>query len=283
MKWIDICRTGTWKAKSGKNVTFSEADLDAIVTAYNPDEREAPLVFGHPAEDDPAYGWVTTLRRSGQVLQAAFRQVPEAVKTLVNAGHYKKISLALMPDKKTLRHVGLLGATQPAVSGLTSAKFAGGDAGEIIEFSGPDNDAGRKGKTEMDVEELKKQLKEEQAARAIAEQAAQAAKTEAEQSAAELAAVRDRQTAAEIDARLGKLVSENRILPGDKPAVRAVALALEKSGEEIELSAGAGKKTMTDHLFGFLSALPDRGMLAEFSAPETDENTIDTADINTYC
>jgi hypothetical protein len=96
--WIDLCRTGTWTAKDGRVVTLTAGDLDAIVSGYNPADREAPLVFGHPGDDAPAYGWVESLRRSGELLQGKITQVAEGVKELVAEGRYKKVSIALFPD-----------------------------------------------------------------------------------------------------------------------------------------------------------------------------------------
>lgn len=72
-------RSATWTASSGAGVTLTEADFDAIVAGYNPADREAPLVFGHPA-----FGWATRFQRVADVLQAKFKQVPQAVKDLVH-------------------------------------------------------------------------------------------------------------------------------------------------------------------------------------------------------
>ncbi|MFH2064978.1 MAG: hypothetical protein ABIK15_07265 [Pseudomonadota bacterium] len=263
MEWIEICKAGTWTAKNGKPVTLTTADLDAIASSYNPTDREAPLVFGHPSDEDPAFGWVEKLKRTGDILLAAFKQVPDVVKSLVKDGHYKKVSIALMPDKKTLKHVGLLGAVQPAVPGLASVKFGDGADELVVEFSNPDAvDPAKKEGEDMDkVKELEQQLADEKAKREAAENQAKAAETE-------LSAAKSKQQASELETRIDKLVAENKILPADKAAVKTVALALGKDEGEIELSAGSGKKKTVEHLFDFLSALPDRGLLTEFSSPD---------------
>ncbi len=126
--WIEVAKTGTFTGSNGTIVTLAPEDLDAIVQNYNPAVQEAPLVFGHPQTDHPAYGWVTQLQRIGNTLLAKFKQVPEAVKELVRAGHFKKISLGLMPDKRTIRHVGLLGAVQPAIPGMKNVEFSSGES-----------------------------------------------------------------------------------------------------------------------------------------------------------
>ncbi|MDY6989228.1 MAG: hypothetical protein SWQ30_14350 [Thermodesulfobacteriota bacterium] len=120
--WIEVFKTGTHTASNGKTMTVSEADLDRIANQYNPKHHEAPVVIGHPKEADPAYGWVERLKRSGSTLLAKLKDlVPEFVE-LVKKGLYKKRSISLFPDL-TLKHVGFLGATPPAVKGLADVRF----------------------------------------------------------------------------------------------------------------------------------------------------------------
>ena len=114
-KWIEIARTGTFTDSAGRPQTFTEQDLDAIARTYDPDRRDAPLVFGHPQTDAaPAFGWVEKLKHEGAKLFATFAHVPGEVKKLVAKKHYRHVSMSLMPDRVSLRHVALLGAAQPA-------------------------------------------------------------------------------------------------------------------------------------------------------------------------
>ena len=62
---LAIARTGSFTDSQGRPQSFSEADLDAIAASYDPAKLEAPLVFGHPAVSDPAFGWVKSIRREG--------------------------------------------------------------------------------------------------------------------------------------------------------------------------------------------------------------------------
>jgi len=126
--WIDVAKTGTFTANNGEIVTLNIDDLDAIAQNYNPAVREAPLVFGHPTTNSPAFGWALQFRRIGNTLQAKFKQVTDTVKDVIRKGHYKKISLALMPDRKTVRHIGLLGAAQPAIPGMRDVEFSSGES-----------------------------------------------------------------------------------------------------------------------------------------------------------
>lgn len=133
--WFEIFRTGTHTDNAGTTTTWTEADLDEIVSKYNTDNYEAPIVIGHPATDAPAYGWIEKLERAGDILLAKAKQlVPEFV-DLVRKGMYKKVSIAITPDYE-LRHVGFLGAAAPAVSGLIPAQFAAGDKEVILFESG---------------------------------------------------------------------------------------------------------------------------------------------------
>lgn len=285
-QWVDICRVGNWIDKHGRTVTLTTNDFDKIVASYNPKEREAPLVFGHPVENGPAFGWVSSLRRAGEFLQAKFRQVSDVVCKLVDEHHYKKVSCALGPDGKTLYHVGLLGAVQPAVVGLRDVKFTAGDEDLVIELStearltetkteARSTDKKEEGMTleeaQRQLEEEKRKRLEEETKRKEAETKLSAAQTEAVTTKTELATMRTKNRETELTNRLNKLVEDSRLLPKDVPAIRAVALALPESGAEIELSAGAGKKAVIDHLFDFLSGLAKHELLSEFSA--TNGNT----------
>jgi len=125
---------------SGARLTFSEADLNATATAYDPARHEAPIVVGHPASDGPAYGWVKGLTFSDAGLKADPDQIDPAFAEMVAAGRFKKVSASFyepdspanpVPGVYYLRHVGFLGATPPAVKGLKAVGFSEDDAGVV--------------------------------------------------------------------------------------------------------------------------------------------------------
>ncbi|MCX8009877.1 MAG: GPO family capsid scaffolding protein, partial [Ignavibacteria bacterium] len=121
-KWFAIFRTGKHTDSAGNEREWNESDLDKIVEGYNPTKHEAPIVIGHPKTNSPAYGWIEKLKRVGDTLYASAKQlVPEFVE-MVKKGLFKKRSISLYPDG-TLRHVGFLGATPPAVKGLPDVEF----------------------------------------------------------------------------------------------------------------------------------------------------------------
>ena len=109
--------------------------FDSVVANYKPEQHEAPLVFGHPKTNDPAYGWVSAVRRFGDFLQTQFKQVPKAVEKFDRLPvRYKKISASFFRGNQ-LRHVGLLGATPPAIDGLGDIQLGAGDQYTTVEFA----------------------------------------------------------------------------------------------------------------------------------------------------
>lgn len=151
---MQIFRAGTHTDSRGRTLTFSAADIKATAAAYAPDVHEAPLVVGHPAMDDPAYGWVESLAATGDgVLEARPTQVDPAFAEMVAEGRFKRVSASFYaPDAATnpapgvwyLRHVGFLGAHPPAVKGLRPVQFSAGATADglvTIEFSTPAEDA----------------------------------------------------------------------------------------------------------------------------------------------
>lgn len=131
-QWIELFRAGNY----GEQGSFSEADLDRIVSNYKPSAHEAPAVIGHPKEDAPAYGWVESLKRSGNLLLGKLNKVDPAFAEMVEAGRFKKRSASFYktPDGYSLRHVGFLGAQPPVVKGLADCKFADAGGHEVVEF-----------------------------------------------------------------------------------------------------------------------------------------------------
>src|SRR4030067_623413 len=121
MNWIPIFKTGTHTDSNGNTKTWTEGDLDKIAS-YNPTEHEAPVVIGHPKDNSPAWGWVEAVKKEGSVLYATFKDLIPEFKDMVKKQMFKKRSISLYPDG-TLRHVGFLGATPPAVKGLADVEF----------------------------------------------------------------------------------------------------------------------------------------------------------------
>jgi hypothetical protein len=141
-KPISILKPGSFRSMSGQDVSFTAADLEQAAAAYDPALHEAPIVVGHPKTDDPAYGWIKSLKVVEGELVAEPHQVDEQFADLVGAGRFKKVSPALYrpdapgnpkPGHWYLRHVGFLGAQPPAVKGLKQVALAEGEG--IVELA----------------------------------------------------------------------------------------------------------------------------------------------------
>lgn len=137
--WIEIFRTGKHTDSRGRSEEFPPNRLDEIAALYNSKILEdptalAPVVKGHPASHDPAYGWVDRLARRGNRLVAFISNIDQAFAEEVRQGRFKKISIALTPELM-LRHVGFLGAVAPAVEGLEPADFTGDESYSSYEYS----------------------------------------------------------------------------------------------------------------------------------------------------
>jgi hypothetical protein len=146
MKPFEIFRTGTHTSSSGQTLAFAGADLEAIASGYDKSVHHAPIVVGHPKQDNPAYGWIEKLAIVNGRLLATAADVDPAFAELVKTKKFSKVSAAFYaptspnnptPGSYALRHVGFLGAAAPAVKGLKAIEFASGDASEVeieIEF-----------------------------------------------------------------------------------------------------------------------------------------------------
>lgn len=136
LRGVEIFSTGTWNGDS-----YSESDLDAIVSAHASLGIIPPLKLGHTegqkffgqADGHPALGWAERLYRHGKKLLADFEGIPEALHGLIREKKYRKVSAEIYWDYKdsdgrtwprVLRAVALLGADMPAVSNLQDLQTA---------------------------------------------------------------------------------------------------------------------------------------------------------------
>lgn len=123
---------GIYTAMSGKTIEFTERDLSFVASAYDRDKHSAPLVLGHPHDDQPSYGSVRGVIAEGPSLFCV-ADVGDSLIGLMRAGKYKKVSSSFFgpgsatnpePRAYYLKHVGFLGAATPAVTGMQPIAFA---------------------------------------------------------------------------------------------------------------------------------------------------------------
>lgn len=138
--WFEIFKAGKHTSSNGVTREYTVEDCQKIVDNYNSNvtNHEAPIVIGHPKDNDPAFGWIEKLKLVGDTILAKPKQVVKEFADAVQKGLYKKRSISLYPDF-TLRHVGFLGAVPPAVKGLADLKFNDSTDPELFEFN-EDND-----------------------------------------------------------------------------------------------------------------------------------------------
>lgn len=132
---FEIFKTGTHTSDKGVSKEYTLEDLNFIANSYKPEEDEAPIVIGHPEDNDPAFGWISSLSVSGDgnlIAEAPDDKLHPDFLTALKEGRYKKRSISLTPDGK-LRHIGFLGAAKPAVKGLADIQFTSLSQ-EVYEF-----------------------------------------------------------------------------------------------------------------------------------------------------
>lgn len=263
--WVEVFRVGKHTDSQGREREFSAADLDRMVTGYDPAKHEAPAVVGHPKDNAPAFGWVEELKRAGDLLLAKFKQVAPEFEELVAAGRFKKRSISIYPDG-TLRHVGFLGAQPPAVKGLKDVSFAADDA-STYEFSEEANS--------MELEQLKKQLADERAARAKAEGEAKNYKEQADKAAADFAEAGKKQRRTEIENFVEAGIKDGKLLPAWKAKGLVEFMdALAETGGEYEFSEGK-KQSPAQWFKEFLSEFAAHPLFKEFTKEDAGDGHSD--------
>lgn len=236
LKDVELFKVGRWNGMS-----FDVPELDEIASNFALLEQEmrVPLKLGHNGKskdqlagsgiEQPALGFVENVRRVGGKLIADFRDVPSVVKNAIAKRLYSGLSIELLGGVrykgKDLRYVldavALLGATQPAVSGLKdlatylASRQLFEDEGErlVFEFEDPGIDETKVAEMiaaavepiKAENEDLRKQLDAEKK---------RSAKFEREQQDSKAEAVKERRAKAE--SVIEQAVKDNRILPAQR-------------------------------------------------------------------
>lgn len=129
---VEIFRAGKYPQGD-----ISEADLETVLSNFNPDYHNPPIVKDHQ-ESGPAFGWVKELWKEGKSLWAKLRDIPKTVQREIKERAWMKISAAFYPDFEgrglALRHISLLGACPPQVKGMHTWKDRHGSFMPFMEF-----------------------------------------------------------------------------------------------------------------------------------------------------
>jgi hypothetical protein len=128
---VEIFRAGEYP--QGK---FTEKDLDNIVDTFDA-KTGVPLTLDH-IKQGQAYGWVDKVERKGNTLYATFKDVTPELEKLVNERRMPKRSIELLQDADNksfkLRAITFLGASTPAVKGLSEFHFSEEEIPISIDF-----------------------------------------------------------------------------------------------------------------------------------------------------
>lgn len=274
-KWCEIFATGTHKGRS-----YTTADLDTIVRNFRPAEREVPVVVGHPKNEDPAWGWVNRLRRTGAKLEALYRDVDPAFAKLVKAGRYRTRSVKLRGLKSgnpSLVHVGFLGAAPPAVEGLKPYQFSEEeqpDDVDVVEF----NDA-TTGEDMSDITLTPEELQ----AKIDAAVAAQKAKDQEQFDAltVELANERNNRRLSEAAAVIAGLSEAGKLPPALATGLAEFAASLDDE-DEVEFSADGDAKTKATRaqfFMDWLGRFEDSAIFSSVAGKDSDPKKDDDGDV----
>lgn len=163
-QWVEIFRSGSYGTKGN----YTNGDLDKMVANFNT-EDQVPIVLGHPETDSPAWGWLSEVKRDGDVLMAKPDDLHADFEKALDEKQFKNrsVRIAATDSGPKILHLGYLGAMLPQVEGLKTAQFANG--GESVDYAFDLNkkEPEKEGEMEKDekIKKLEKDLADEKKAR----------------------------------------------------------------------------------------------------------------------
>lgn len=275
---IEVFSAGKWNGDE-----YSVSDLDAMVEAFKTfkDTMRPYLKLGHNEEQKllakdglPAAGWVGDLRRVGNKLIADFVDIPAKVFQLITNKSFRKVSAEIiwnMKDGKAtfprvLSGVALLGSDMPAVSNLNDilnlftctneSKSYSNDQIHCYSF-----EMENKMSEENQKVESPEVLKHYESKLAEMNKELEALRTYKKESTDELATMKAKLEASEIEAQVAGLESANLITKSMKPYIA------ELLSEKKEYSVSEKKLSK----FELISELLKLYQAAEFPTTEKTE------------
>jgi predicted phage tail protein len=283
MSWDRIAKVGTYKDMTGKFFEFTPELLSQIAENYKTQSEKAPLVFGHPQTDSPAVGWISALRVSGDYLEAQYNNVSEAAKS----GAYRYKSISLEPATKKLRHVGLLGAVAPAISGLGEFSFSEAEGLTIVNFAdNPQGDINMDEKAiamiadlqakmtekEKELADLKAQIEELTKQAEGADKKVEEAEKKAAETEANFAKYKNEIAVAYRTSRIDALVAAGKITPAEKDKHLQMAQALSVAAT-VNFAADGKQISAEEQYLRDLEARGQSVLFSEFQRDDRGGNT----------
>lgn len=258
---------GTHTDSAGTTREFTAQQLLTCAAVYSPALHEAPLVIGHPDDNEQqlAQGWVTRLEYEQDRLTAYVDRIPVSTINILANGQARKFSVSLylenhpsnpVPGALYLRHVGIVPI--PAIKDNPEAEMTFSDQGEslTVNFSEGAIMAVEPDKVAEKTQDFSEQIS------AINQQKADLLAREKALQAREDAA-----NQREISAFCETLEAAGKVLPKDRAGLEAY-LATQKPQQATVSFAESGVTKIvdaTEWLRGFLSGLPKQVEFAELS------------------
>lgn len=139
-----------FRANTPASKGITAANIADVAAGYNADVAPAPVVMGHPApghdHSAPAFGAISGVRAEGDRLFVKIKNLAQEAVDGVRQSRILNRSVAFWhpqhpsnptPGKFSLRHLGLLGGSPPAIPNLPPLRFAADDADTLLADGDP--------------------------------------------------------------------------------------------------------------------------------------------------
>lgn len=291
---FEVFKIGTHTSDKGITKDYTLDDLNFIAKSYNPEEDEAPIVVGHPVDNSPAYGWVSSLEVTPDgklVADAPDEKLQSDFLNAVKEGRYKKRSISLTPDGK-LRHIGFLGGAAPAVKGLADIQFSQ-PSSAIIEFDLEVNNEGSDNSTASDstngnsstanqsldsisskIDELSKSLSDLN--QSFSENKTDELKSKIDSLQSQFVDLQSKINKDDFNSLLDEKISQGQLTPAIKEKVLAVSNFMEAQYFSTDFSQDKFNKDVRVLLRDLIGSFPKLVHFDNFAEkPEHDDKSID--------
>lgn len=286
LKPFKIFKSGTHTDSVGNQITFTSQMLQDSINSYNSGDWKAPLVIGHPTDTAPAYGWIEKLSlNNDEVIVDNVDKLNQDFAELMQNGAYRNRSVSwYAPDHPSnptpgvwqIRHLGLLGATPPALKGLGDVSFKDKE-GIIVNYQEdivytieeeliyPPIGNNMTKQTEEKVsnfEELQKINALEKENESLINQIAEFAEREQK--------LKFKTEVQQVKEELTKLVNEGKLLPNLLNQTANFIASIQQNGGVYEFSEGdeSRKLNAKEFIFKLISSLPQKVEYKELTADE---------------
>ncbi|MBE0572983.1 MAG: hypothetical protein IH618_15680 [Ignavibacteriaceae bacterium] len=264
---FEIFKTGTHTSDKGISKEYTLDELNFIANSYKPEEDEAPIVIGHPEDNDPAFGWVSSLSVTDDGKLIADAPEDKLHPDFLNAlkeGRYKKRSISLTPEGK-LRHIGFLGAAKPAVKGLSDIQFSSLSS-EVYEFEiaeekifeketveqEPEIDSTKYSELSQEINHLKETIS------SIQQNFTESDSTKAILSklSSQVNSIQAKLSNTDFESLLDSKVSDGTLTPAIKEKVLAVSNFAQTQNFSADFSPAKFQSDFTRHLIALVNSFP---------------------------